>query len=211
MSNQQPSKPYINHTSCEEMLSAKTFDLKKRVSNNCYILSIVPTLSQIVANAPANKAVIPEVLNYLRYTAAIRALQYNCVFVHKAIRAKTDEDFNALTDMSFSYKGSVNNGIRCANPRVPISAKSFYFSALNVLDDSKQIVQNFEDMLLLDKLSNIIPDFDKKMADTIRLKNKYIAYADKIAGTILNDKNALDNFINHVSSNCKTTLNENSK
>ena len=106
MSHLPISKPYINHTSCEEMLSAKTFDLKKRVTNNTYILCVVPTFSQIVANAPATKAVIPEVLNYLRYTAAIRALQYNCVFIHKAMRAKTDDDFKNLTSMSFDYKNS---------------------------------------------------------------------------------------------------------
>ena len=164
----------------------------------------MPTFSQIVANAPATKAVIPEVLNYLRYTAAIRALQYNCVFIHKAVRAKTDDDFKNLTSMSFDYKNSrLCNGIRCSNPRINISEAGFYSSALKILDESKQIIQTFEDILLLDKLSNVIPEFEKKMADTIRLKNHYTEYADKLTEALSKNKNILNGFVDHISNHSK--------
>ena len=194
------SQPYINTAVYDEMLSAKTFDLKKLNSRDEYKLCIVPTISQLVAGAPTNKAVVPEVLNYLRYTAAIRALQHNCKFIHKAIRATTPKDLCELTTLTYDYKNArQHNGIRCSNRRVHISPSGFYLSALNILEDSKQIIQNLENLLILDKLSNTVPNFDKTLTSTTKLKDHYIEYADELIKTISNNKDIFNNFVSRIS------------
>ena len=205
-------KPYINTSCFEEVLSAKTFDLKKVVAGNEYKLCIVPTLSQIVANAPATKAVIPEVLDYLRYTATIRALEHNCKFIRGAINAKTLDDFNSLTALNFDYKnGRTHCGIRSSSKRISLSPSGFHTCSLRLLEDSKQYISDFEKMLCVDKLSQIIPDFDKKMANTLKYKEQYIQYADKLINTISNDKDIFDNFIDYLSiSTIRNTKSDNS-
>lgn len=204
----QTYEPSTNRT-CEEILSAKTLDIKKLVSTDKYIICIVPTFSQMIANAPLSKEVIPEVVNYLRYTSAIRALHYNCVFIHKAIIAKTDEDFNNLTNLNYDYNNSRrNNGIRSTSKRITISPETIPLVALHILEESKQIIKTFEDMLLLDKLSLYISDFDKKWADTNRLKNQYIKYADTLSATISKNKDILTPFIDHTSKS--SIINDNS-
>lgn len=194
------SKPYLNTCYFDEVLSAKTFDLKKVFSSNEYKLCIVPTLSQIVANAPATKAVMPEVLDYLRYSAAIRALEHNCKFVYHAIHASSQEDLDNLTSLNYDYKNGRNHcGIRSSSRRSALSSSGFYLSALSILEESKQFIQNFEDILLIDKLSQMIPDFDKKMANTLKYKEHYIQFADRLINAISNNKDIFNNFVNTLS------------
>ena len=193
------SNPYNNHPGANEILSAITFDFKKLDSKNKFVLCSVPTRSQIVADVSAEKVVISEILNYLRYTAAIRALRYNCEFVNKAIHATTPEDIYELTTLTFDYKNSNNyNAIRTINPRVPISLKEFRPTAVRVLKDSKQIIETLEGMLKLDALKNKVPDFDKKFEKAIELKEKCFVSADKLIYKLSNNKNVLDPFINYI-------------
>ena len=135
--------PFINPSSFEIMLSAKTFDIKKLSSTGEFKLCVVPTFSQLVEGGLVSKAVIPEVLNYLRYNAAIRALHHNCIFIDKAININ-DEDLDKLSSMSFDYRNSnLNNGVSCSNRRINISPDKFYQSSLIILRESKDIIQNF--------------------------------------------------------------------
>lgn len=194
------SKPYNNPCTFDEILSTKTFDLKKVVSSGEYKLCIVPTYSQIIANNPSAKAVIPEVLNYLRYTAAIRALEHNCKFIHRAINAKTSQDFDSLITLNYDYKnGKVYPGIRASSKHCLISPNGIHKVSLQLLEESKQYIQNFEEFLMIDKLSEIIPDFDKKLEISTRYKEQYIEHANRLIAQISNNKDIFNNFIDHIS------------
>ena len=200
MSYQSLSKPYINTAVFEEVLSAKTFDIKKLSSRNEYILCTVPTISQIVANAPATKAVIPEVSNYLRYTAAIRALEHNCNFINKAMEASNSGDIKELCTLNYDYKnGKPHAGIRSSSKRYILAAPSFYQSSLYILEESKHLIQFFEDMLLIDKLSKIIPDFKTKLDKATKFKQQCIEKADNLINDISQNKDSFNYFVNYIS------------
>ena len=200
MPNLQHPNSYINKSSFEEVTSAVTFYVKKRNSRNDYILCSVPTISKIGEIASTNKTVIPEVLNYVRYIAAIRALEYNCDFINKAIKASNADDIKTLTTLSFDYiNGKRDCGIHFSSKSSLLSASYFYQSSLYTLKESKQIIQYFENLLLTDKLAKIIPDFEVKLDKVDKFKTHYIEEADKLINTISADKDIFKYFVDYIS------------
>ena len=152
-------------------LSAIVIELTKPEYSNEYKLVKILTNTKIYAENLSSEEGF-ELIQFYRYLASIRALEYNCNFLHKLISLNKPNYLENLSSLSFTYR---NEKAPCA---LSSSCKRDFimltsFNICEILQESINVVLYFQKKLNTKILSNNIKTFDELYHETqVRQENK---------------------------------------
>lgn len=117
-----------------------------------------------------------EYLQLNRFFASIRALEYNCTFVHKLMSVKDLDSLNDLSSLYFSYRNETTSKALASNSsQSQILLTHSYIC--DILQESINLIEYFESKINYGYLSNNIKNFKSLYNKALAVKKKKITLA----------------------------------